>query len=177
MSEQENPTAPTTAAPTARGSRRALITGAAVVVLAIGGLLAFVIPNHGLGKAAGSPSDPEKTGCPSSAAPPQWAAAKVVVGEGQVNQTIPVHVGDTVDFRLPGNKFRWDYVPSSDRIIAMESPAGYYDSSLSDCVWRVQVNATGQTIITFDRRMLCPPGSSLICSDIVIGWRYVLNAQ
>jgi len=176
MSEQFPPATSSSAVPATRGPRRALIAGAATAVVAVGGLLAYLIPNHG-GSASGTKSDPNKTGCPSASAPPQWSAAKVTVTEGQANATIPVHVGDTVDFRLPAQKFSWDYVPGTERTVTAQSPVGYYDPSLNDCIWRLKVTTAGQSLVTFNRRMLCPPHSSLICSDIVISWRYLLNAQ
>ncbi|MBA3827207.1 MAG: hypothetical protein H0X24_25350, partial [Ktedonobacterales bacterium] len=140
-------------------------------------LLAYLIPSRLASSTAGTASDPQKTGCPSASARPGWSAANTIVTEGQEGTTIQAHVGDTIDFRLSAQKFSWNYVPSADRSVAAQTPAGYYDPGLNDCVWRLKATAAGQTIVAFDRRMLCPPHTSHICSDIVISWRYVLNTQ
>ena len=178
MSDQAPSEATPPAIPTPpRPMRRALIAGAAIVVLGIGGFLAYFIPTHLTNASAGAASDPTKTGCPSAAAPPHWATATTTVTDKQEGMTIQAHVGDTVDFVLPANKFTWTYVAATDRAVQVQSPGGYYDPARTACVWRLKPSATGTNILTFQRRMLCPPHATLICSDIVISWRYVLNTQ
>lgn len=160
-------TAPRSKAP------RVVAIGAVAVVIALSVLLAVVLPGR-LNGTTSAASDPTKTGCPSAAAAPHWPqAANETLTQTVLNQNTSAAVGDTLEFDLPTG-FRWN-LESAPRTMQTLAPAGYYDPTLKDCVWRLKATSAGQSEVTFTRQPLCLKNT--LCPPIIINYTFAVTVH
>ncbi len=103
----------------------------------------------GYGTAHGCPSDFVVNTAPS--------AANVLVKPTDTKSTIPAHVGDVVEIRLPFGQ-SWTGPTASQGSLELQQPAGYALKTDNVCVWRFTAKTAGTTQLEFHSRALCKAG-------------------
>ena len=183
MEDQIIPPPPSLADVPKRRTSLARNIGIGITLVVVLGAGVFFGISHLRGNvSSATTTDPAKTGCPSTAAVPQWpqAANQTIISQ-QVGQTINASVGDIIEFDLatsiPNSNYhsRWNLdVPAAHNVQAM-SPGGYANSAHTACVWRFKVTGAGQDILTFFRQVLCQSGQ--LCPPVMIEFRFPLQVQ
>lgn len=119
-------------------------------------------------------NNPAVTGCPGTAANVQWPSSPTVVlqlSNSYTNTTVAAH--QTIQIDLPSG-YQWTLQPLPNFVHVLQ-PAGYYDSSAQQCVWRLQVDSQGTGTIEFHRQQICQSGR--FCTPIVILVQYALTSN
>ena len=106
----------------------------------------------------------QSTGCPLANQTVSRAPASVLISPTGSLQQISLHVGQTLEVRLPFGR-KWSYFPSSTDTLTLQSPAGYGDATVNSCIWRFTAAHTGSTSINFIFAPLCLP-SMVKCSQL-----------
>jgi hypothetical protein len=152
----------------------------AIVCLACLALLAACGSGIGTGTstAGGSPTGtPGFTGigCPSQLIPvdPPLHPPDVVLTQqsdpGSTVKTVAVAVGQSIEIRLPAS-FSWRLSRAPDSVLALQNPAGWYDSTLNACIWRFGAASTGTVDLDFAGAIVCEPGK--VCPALAAIARY-----
>lgn len=97
-------------------------------------------------------------GCPSNAVVTSAPGkASIIVKTTQINQTISVHNGDSIEIQLPfGHK--WTGPTTSQGILQIQGPAGYAAQNANACIWRFVARGTGTVQLIFHSQALCQAG-------------------
>lgn len=104
------------------------------------------------------------TGCPLADQNVVRAPASVLISPTGAVQQITLHVGQTLEVRLPFGR-RWSFFPMSADTLTLQSPAGYGDVTAGSCIWRFTAVHVGNTAITFIFAPICLPTMSQ-CSQL-----------
>lgn len=121
--------------------------------------------SSGAGAGSGE-SCPAANGQAANARP----APDVIVGQARIEQTVTLHRGQTVEFRM-GTTFEWLLLVSDPaHMLVAQQPQGAYDAGLKLCVWRFSVTAAGTAHLTFDGEPHCKGGTA--CPQLALEQEY-----
>jgi hypothetical protein len=119
-------------------------------------------------------------GCPSRLIPvdPPRRPADVVLTQqndpGSNFRTVTVSVGQSIEIRLPAS-FDWRLARGEPdpAVLALANPAGWYNSSLRACIWRLSAAAPGTAELEFAGGFVCEPG--VACPALAAVARYKIT--
>jgi hypothetical protein len=152
-------------------------------------ILVFVLAacgaNTGTSTGAGStpPSTPTKvtgttgttTGCPTSTTESSTQTKpNVTIQLSNSNSTVAAHNGDLIEVRLPFGQ-QWSGPTMSNKILQLQSPAGYTSTTDKTCVWRFVAQSTGTTQVSFTSKAICKPGQ--MCPLFVMNVPFTIDVK
>lgn len=148
-----------------------------------GGSASPTSPTHG---AESTPGSAALNGCSIQQAPTDWPPANVVFlatsAQGATvtaSHDMSLHVTVTqqqiIDVRLDAT-YRWSVTASpSPAVLAMAQPAGWYDATQRQCVWRFTAASTGVTGLQLTGPLVCPPQTP--CPALAAIASYVITVK
>lgn len=90
-------------------------------------------------------------------------------------RTVSVHVGDTVQVRLPSTS-RWSFqARSAAAVLTAIAPSSAYAPSLNACVWTFQAKAIGAETLSYGGAPICKPGQA--CATYRIAMDFTVNVS